>query len=54
MSDLSSAISEDSRFSTSDVGLNTNLAKDKLATMSLVTQADILHLPHALVDFCVV
>lgn len=27
MSDFSSAVSDDSRFSTSDVGLNTNLKK---------------------------
>ena len=41
MSDLSSATSEDSRFSTSDVGLNTNLTKDKLARTSRVNQADV-------------
>ena len=53
MSDLSSAISEDSRFSTSDVGLNTNLKEGKLAGMGRIFQADVLHLSHALVDFCV-
>ena len=31
MSDLSSAVSDDNRFSTSDVGLNTNLEERILA-----------------------
>ena len=35
MSDLSSAVSDDSRFSTSDVGLNTNLEKKKISMQDL-------------------
>ena len=31
MSDFSSAVSEDNRFSTSDVGLNTNLNEDTMS-----------------------
>ena len=35
MSDLSSAVSDDSRFSTSDVGLNTNLKNKEISIQDL-------------------
>lgn len=35
MSDFSSAVSDDNRFSTSDVGLNTNLEQIELARAEL-------------------
>lgn len=35
MSDFSSAVSDDNRFSTSDVGLNTNLERIELARAEL-------------------
>ena len=36
MSDFSSAVSEDNRFSTSDVGLNTNLEENRISKEDLM------------------
>ena len=51
MSDFNSTISDDNRFSMSDVGLNTNLKGGTLAQRHWTDREHVVHFPHALIDF---